>query len=83
MSPVGLSVAQCYTQLVEQTVVTAISGVRCRAGGKSNEACTRVAEAAIAKAIAVHSQVESRVALLAAQAAATTSRTVDEIAGQV
>ena len=43
----------------------------------------RVAEAAIAEATSVHSQIESRVALLAAQAEATTLHAVREMAGEV
>ena len=65
VSPLGLSVAQRCTQLAKQTAESVMSGI-----GKVAEATRRahgVAEAAIAEATSVRSQVESRIALLATQ----------------
>ena len=76
-SPVGISIAQHHTQYVEQTAVSAISGV----GHVAEE--TRhvhgVVEAAIAEAASVCGTVESRVALLVAQAEASTVHMVSEL----
>ena len=63
MPPVGLSVAQRCAQLSEQTTAMAMFGVG-QVAELTKLACG-VAEAAIAEATSVNSQVESRVASLA------------------
>ena len=77
----GLSVAQRCAQLPEQTASMAISGV-----GRVEAETHRVremVEATTAEARSVYSEVESRVATLAAAADASTMRAIEEIASRV
>ena len=73
----GVSVVQWRTQLVERIVESAMSGI---SHIVEETHCARdIAEAAIAEAKSVHGEVESRVALLAAQAEASTAHVVDAL----
>ena len=78
---VGISIAQWRVQLAEQTTEFAMSNVG-RVVEETRRVCD-VAEAAIAEVKSVHSEVESRVAILAAQAEASAVHIVDVLSKYV
>ena len=81
MLPLGLSVAQRHAQLAEQTVDLALSSA-----GQVVEAtqCAHdIVEAAIVEAMSVCSQVESRVALLAAHAEVSMAQAVSALSKRI
>ena len=81
MSPLGLSVAQCRAQLAEQTVELALSGIERVA--EATRCARGIVEVAIAEAISVHSQVDSRVASLVAHAKASTAHAISTLSKHV
>ena len=79
--PLGVLVAQRHAQLAERVAENAMSGV-----SQITDEARRVrgvAEAAIAEAMSVHGEVESRVALLAAQADVSTAHIVGVLSQRV
>ena len=81
LSPLGVSVAQCHTQLAAQSAATAVSGV-----GRVAEETRRVrelVEATSAEAKSMRGDVESRVATLAAASEISATRVAVEMEAKV
>ena len=81
VSPLGLSVAQRCARLAEQSAATAMSGV-----GRVEAEARRVwamVDATSAEAQSVRTQVESRIATLAAAAETGTARVAAELGSQI
>ena len=81
MSPLGVSVAQCCTQLAERAAESVLSGI-----GHVAEETRRtrgVAKAAIAKARSVDGEIKSKVSLLVAQAVVSTVHITDVLSKRV
>ena len=72
---------QRHAQLAERTAKSAMSGISHIA--EETRCVQDIAEAAIAEAKFVHSEVDSRVAMLVAQAEATTANAVDAFSKRV
>ena len=80
-SPLGLSIAQQHTQLVEQSAATALSGM----GRIEQETCCirEMVEATTAETRSIRGEVDSHVATLVAVADASVARTTEDILSHV
>ena len=81
LSPLGVSVAQRHAQLAEHVAESAMSGV----GRVVDETCRvrKVADAAIAEAKSIHSEVKNKVASLLAHATVNTAHALEVLSGRV
>ena len=80
-SPLGLSIAQRHTQLVEQSATTALSGM----GRIEQETCRicEMVEATTAETRSIRGEVDSHVATLVAAVDASMARATEDILSHV